>query len=148
MSVLTTGSPAVSRSDSRDDTRSGARRERRHLRALDDHVRRHPLVFIALYVLIGVAAVMGAVSLNALSVTDAVELSRLEAEVVTAEREWTQAVANVATLEDPARVRLLAEQLGMEPTPQRFLVPSQSLPGDGDPVMIEDPDKPLRSADG
>lgn len=144
MSVATTDSLPRRRGAS---ARSGARRERRHLRAIDDRPRRHPLVFIGLYVLVGIAAVMGAVSLNALAVRDAVELARLEAEVVTAERTWSQSIADVAVLEDPARIRMLAEQMGMEPTPQRFLVPAQPLPGDRAPEVVEDPDKPILSAD-
>ncbi len=144
MSVATTDSLPSGR---RDTARSGARRERRHLRAIDDRPRRHPLVFIGLYVLVGIAAVMGAVSLNALAARDAVELARLEAEVVTAERTWSQSVADVAGLEDPARIRMMAEQMGMEPTPQRFLVPAQPLPGDRAPEDVEDPAKPVLSAD-
>ncbi|MBY5163222.1 cell division protein FtsL [Salsipaludibacter albus] len=127
--------------------RSGARRERRHLRPIDDVPRRHPLVFIALYVAIGLGAVLGAVSLNALAAEDAVELARVESEVVTAEREWTQLTAEVAALEDPARVRALAEQMGMEPTPQRFVVPEQPLPGDRVEATTDDPMKPILSAD-
>lgn len=127
--------------------RSGARRERRHLRAIDDRPRRHPLVFVGLYLLVAIGAVMGAVSLNALAAQDAVEVTRVEAEVVDAERAWTHAVADVAALEDPARIRLLAEQMGMEPTPQRYLVPSQVLPGDRSDVTADDPIKPILSAD-
>lgn len=139
MSAATTASPGR--------RRTGARRERRHLRAIDDTPRRHPLVFIALYVAIGLGAVLGAVSLNALAAEDAVELARIEAEVVTAERTWTQATADVAALEDPARIRSLAEQMGMEPTPQRFLVPEQTLPGDRVEGTQDDPMKPILSAD-
>jgi hypothetical protein len=91
--------------------------------------------------------VMGAVSLNALAATDAVELAQLEAEVVEAERSWRTAVADVAALEDPARIRMLAEQMGMEPTRQRFLVPTQPLPGDRAAVDPSDPNKALLTTD-
>ncbi len=127
--------------------RTGARRERRHLRPIDDVPRRHPLVFIALYVVLGLGAVLGAVSLNALAAEDAIELARVESEVVTAERAWTQLTAEVAALEDPARIRSLAEQMGMEPTPQRFVVPEQALPDDRVEATTDDPMKPILSAD-
>ncbi len=127
--------------------RTGARRERRHLHAIDDRPRRHPMVFIALYVVLAIGAVMGAVSLNALAAQDAVELSQLEADVVDAERTWSQSVADVAGLEDPARIRMLAEQMGMESTPQRYLVPEQTLPGDHEEPGTADPMKSILSAD-
>lgn len=126
--------------------RTGARRERRHLRAVDDLPRSHPLVFFLLYIAIGMAAVVGAVTLNALAAEDAVLLSDLDANVAEAQRDYATLVADVATLEDPDRIRQLADQLGMEPTQQRFVVPSQPLPSDHAESTTQDPLKPVLTA--
>ncbi len=126
--------------------RTGARRERRHLRAVDDMPRSHPLVFFLLYLAIGMAAVVGAVTLNALAAEDAVLLGSLDGAVTDAQRDYASLVAEVATNEDPDRIRQLAEQMGMEPTPQRFLVPSQQLPSDHVEGTTQDPLKPVLTA--
>lgn len=135
----TTAAPATRR-------RAGARRERRHLRVVHDGPRSHPLVFFLLYLVIGVTAVGGAVTLNALAAEDAVLLSQLDADVAEAQREYGTLVADVARLEDPERIRQVAEQLGMEPTQPRYLVPSQSLPDDHLEASTQDPLKPVLTA--
>lgn len=126
--------------------RTGARRERRHLRAVDDLPRSHPLVFFLLYLAIGMAAVVGAVTLNALAAEDAVLLSQLDIDVADAQRDYATLVADVAKLEDPDRIRQLADQLGMQPTQQRFVVPSQQLPADHVEATTQDPLKPVLTA--
>lgn len=126
--------------------RSGARRERRHLRVVHDGPRSHPLVFFLLYLVIGVTAVVGAVTLNALAAEDAVLLSQLDADVADAQREYGSLVAQVAKLEDPERIRLLAVQMGMQPTEQRYVVPSQALPDDHLEAATQDPLKPVLTA--
>lgn len=126
--------------------RTGARRERRHLRVVHDGPRSHPLVFLLLYLVIGVAAVIGAVTLNALAAQDSVLLSQTDRQLVDAQRDYGLLTAEVATLEDPDRIRQLAEQMGMAPTPQRFLVPSQSLPLDHVEAATRDPLKPILTA--
>lgn len=135
----TTVVPAIRR-------RVGARRERRHLRVVHDGPRSHPLVFFLLYLVIGITAVGGAVTLNALAAEDAVLLSELDARVAEAQREYGALVAEVATLEDPERIRQVAEQLGMEPTQPRYLVPAQSLPEDHVETTTQDPLKPVVTA--
>lgn len=129
-----------------DVARRGARRERRHLRPVHEGPRRHPLVFFLLYVLVGIGAVIGAVSFNALAAEDAVHLAELEEQVAEAERDYALLTADVATLEDPARIRQMAEQMGMRPTEQRYLVAEQPLPGDRAVASGDDPVKPVVSA--
>lgn len=126
--------------------RTGARRERRHLRAVANVPRSHPLVFFLLYLAIGLAAVVGAVTLNALAAEDSVLLSQLDADVTDAQRDYATLVADVATLEDPDRIRQLADQMGMEATPQRFVVPAQPLPTDHLDATTRDPLKPVLTA--
>lgn len=146
MSVETLAVAAVPGGASSTMRRTGARRERRHLRAVHAGPRSHPLVFFLLYLVIGVAAVIGAVTLNALAAEDAVLLSQLDNQVVDAQRDYGLLVADVATLEDPDRIRQLADQMGMEPTPQRFLEPSQSLPADHVEATTQDPLKQILTA--
>lgn len=126
--------------------RTGPRRSRRHLRPVLDGPRSHPLLFFVLYAAIAVGAVVGAVTLNALAAEDAVRLRQLDAQVADAERAYGELVAQVAALEDPDRIRMLAEQMGMEPTRQRHVVPAQSLPDDHEAASTEDPLKPVRTA--
>lgn len=126
--------------------RTGARRARSHLRPVHDGPRRHPLVFFVLYVVILVGAVVGAVTFNALAAEDAVALSELQSTVGEAERSYGELVAQVAALEDPERIRDLAEQLGMRPADQRYVTPAQSLPEDGASSTTQDPLKPVRTA--
>lgn len=126
--------------------RTGARRERRHLRPVHDGPRSHPLLFFLLYAAIAIGAVVGAVTLNALAAEDAVTLSGLDADVASAERSYGELVAQVAALEDPERIRMLAEQMGMEPATPRYLVPAQSLPDDQEAGATSDPLKPVITA--
>lgn len=126
--------------------RSGARRERRHLRPVHEGPRSHPLVFFLAYITIAVGAVVGALTLNALAAEDAVTLGQVEAQVAEAERSYGELVAQVAALENPDRIRMLAEQIGMQPAEQRFVVPAQSLPDDHVEANAEDPLKPVRTA--
>lgn len=125
---------------------AGPRRRRRHLRPVLEGPRSHPLLFFVLYAAIAIGAVVGAVTLNALAAEDAVRMRQLDAKVADAERAYGELVAQVAALEDPERIRMLAEQMGMEPTRQRHVVPAQSLPDDHAAASTEDPLKPVRTA--
>ncbi|MBW3619325.1 MAG: hypothetical protein KY461_03710 [Actinobacteria bacterium] len=110
--------------------RSHARRP--HLRVVPEPRPRHTLRFALLYLGLAGATVFGTVSLNALAAGDAVAAHRLEQEVVTAERDYAMLVAEVARLEDPARIRAAALDLGMVPAGSvRFLVVDRTLPADG-----------------
>lgn len=116
--------------------------------------RRHTLSYVlAIVVLVG-AAVFGAVSMNALSVAAAVDAHALEANVVAAERDYAQLVAEVAALEDPGRIRSAALELGLVPSgPARVLALERHVESDGavaDSLRGEatsDPLKPVLSAE-
>ncbi len=123
-----------------------------HLRVVDEPVVRHTLAYAVVMVVLLAAAVFGAVALNALAAGAAVEARALESHVAVAERDYARLVAEVAALEDPARVRSAARELGMvAPGPVRHLVLERSLPSDGDvpsartPEATTDPLKPLLS---
>ncbi len=134
--------------------------EQRHLRVVDEPTTRHTLVYALAMIVVFGAAVFGAVSLNALAAGASVEARALEAHVAEAERVYAQQVADVAGLEDPARIRAAALELGMVPAgPVRHLTLERNLPADGavqdapsapgtptDPGT-PDPLKPLLSAE-
>lgn len=113
---------------------------RTHLRVVAEPKRRHALRYIFLYLVIGVATVFGALSLNALAAGDAVAARQLERQVVVAERDYALLVADVAALEDPARIRQAGLELGMVPAGSvRFLVVDDPLPADGaSPDLVAD----------
>ncbi len=126
----------------------------RHLQVVDAPARRHTLVYALAIVLVLGAATFGAVALNALAAAAAVESRTLDAQVVDAERQYAQLVADVAALEDPARIRAAAEDLGMVSAESvRHLQVERNLPADGAAPPIEtpgarpDPLKPLLSAE-
>lgn len=125
-------------------------RDRRHLRVVTDQPRRHPALFLALYLVLAAMVVLGAVSLNALAAGDAVEARELTQQVELAERAHGRLVAEVASLEDPARIREAARDAGMVPARDpRFLEPGLPLPVDTAPTTPgDDTLKPLLSADG
>ncbi len=125
-----------------------------HLTVVDAPVRRHTLAFALVWIVVLGAAVFGAVTLNALAAAGSVEARALEAHVATAERTHAQLVADVARLEDPARVRAAAQELGMvTPGPVRHLTLERSLPADSlvpaarTPSAPADPLKPLLSVE-
>lgn len=130
--------------------RSRRPRDRRHLRVVEVQPRRHPVVFLAIYLVVATLVVLGAVSLNALAAGDAVQARELGQQVQLAERTHGQLVAEVASLEDPARIREAAREAGMVPAPDpRFLEPGRPLPVDAAPTSPgDDTLKPLLSADG
>ena len=123
-----------------------------HLRVVASPRRRHPLAYLLLVVGTIAAGVFGSVTLNALATGAAVEARELEAHVIEAERRYAQLVADVAALEDPARIRQAALELGLEPAgPGRHLELARNLPADGAVLGGEvaerttDPLKPLLS---
>jgi hypothetical protein len=128
--------------------------EQRHLRVVDAPATRHTLVYALAMIVVFGAAVFGAVSLNAMAAGASVEARALESHVAEAERMYAQRVADVAELEDPARIRAAALELGMVPAgPVRHLTLERNLPADGavpdtpgDPGS-PDPLKPLLSAE-
>lgn len=126
----------------------------RHLRVVDEVAARHTLAYAIVMIVVFGAAVFGAVSLEALAAGGSVEARALETHVTEAERRYAQLVADVAALEDPARVRAAALELGMVPPgPVRHLGLERNLPADGavpdarTPDATPDPLKPLLSAE-
>jgi hypothetical protein len=115
----------------------------RHLRVVGDPRKRHTLLFALLTIAVVGGAVFGTVTLNALAAAQSVEARELEARVADAERAYAQLVADVATLEDPARIRGAALDLGLVPAgPGRHVVLARNLPADGAVPDIEIPGRP------
>lgn len=125
-------------------------RDRRHLHVVEEQPRRHPVLFLAIYLVVATLVVLAAVSLNALAAGDAVEAREMTRQVELAERVHGQLIAEVASLEDPARIRRAAREAGMVPASDpRFLEPGRPLPIDTAPAAPgDDTLKPLLSADG
>ncbi len=125
-------------------------RARRHLRVVEEQPRRHPVVFLALYLVFATLVVLGAVSLNALAAGDAVQARELGRAVEVAERDNGLLTAEVASLENPAQIRQAAETAGLVKADNpRFLEPGRTLPADTAPTAPTDDEmKPLLSADG
>lgn len=125
-------------------------RRRGHLRVVPETRKRHTLRYVLLSLALTGATVFGTVSLNALAAGDAVAARQLEQRVVQAERDYAILVADVAQLEDPARIRQAALDLGMIPAGSvRFLPVDRTLPADGvDPDLVAQADEatdPLKS---
>lgn len=126
----------------------------RHLQVVDEPPRRHTLVYLLAIVVVIAGTVFGAVALNALAAGSAVDARRLDAHVFEAERTYAQLVADVAALEDPARIRDAALDLGLVPAgPGRHVALERNLPADGATTTVEvldgtaDPLKPVLSVE-
>lgn len=121
---------------------------RPNLHVVEEPRKRHPVLFLSLTVALVLAIVFGAVSLNALAAGDAVLARELDRQLVEAQRDYERLVAEVATLEDPERIRRAAEGLGMVPgTAPRYVVLDRSLPADEQQATAtDDPVKPVLSA--
>lgn len=104
------------------------------LRVVSRPPTRHTLAFCLLLLALGALAVFATVTLNALAAADAVRTAQLEQEVAEAERRYGDLVAEVAALEDPARIeRVAIDQLGMVPADgARYVVLDRPLPADDD----------------
>lgn len=94
------------------------------------------------------AALFAAVGLNAAAAQSAVVARQLESDVRTAERRHAELLVEVTELEDPARIRARALELGMVPAPAaRHLVLRRAVPADGAPdaavPAVADPLKPV-----
>lgn len=124
-----------------------------HLSVVVEQPKRHVLLFGVTLTALLCAVIFGAVTLNALAASAAVEARQLDGEVAQAERLYAQQVADVAALENPGRIREAAFELGLVPAgPARHLVLERNLPADGAVLVSEqraaipDPLKPLLSA--
>lgn len=126
----------------------------RHLRVVEEAAARHTLAYTVVMIALFAGAVFGAVTLNALAAGTSVEARALDQHVTEAERVYAQHIADVAALEDPARVRAAALELGMvSPGSVRHLTLERALPADGvvpavrTPDATTDPLKPLLSVE-
>lgn len=121
---------------------------RPNLRVVEEPRRRHPVLYLGLLIMLVIAIVFGAVALNALAAGDAVRIRELDRRLVEAQRDYERLVADVAALEDPERIRLAAEGLGMIPaTTPRYVILERSLPADQEQTTAsDDPVKPVLSA--
>ncbi len=124
------------------------------LRLVRSVQRRRRLAFVLLLAIVGTVAVFATVAINALAAGDAVAALRTGKVVEEAEGRYTELVAKVARLEDPARIRRVAsDELGMIPARgARFLVlerplaqDDQALAVNGSSGMQADPLKPVLS---
>jgi hypothetical protein len=127
---------------------------RRHLRVVREPTPRHTLAYVLAIVLILAGAVFGAVALNALAAGASVESRELDQRVAEAERHYAQLVADVAALEDPARIREMAVEQGLVAAgPGRQVVLERNLEADGAVTPVDvlqgtaDPLKPLLSVE-
>jgi len=100
--------------------------------------------------IIVVAAVFGIVAFKAMAADAAVEARALEAVVARGEMRYAELVAEVASKEDPGRIRELALELGLVPSPAaRHLILSRGIDADGARRPLElgpivaDPLKPV-----
>lgn len=141
---LTTRAPARQRGDDR----------RPELSVVVEPRRRHTLAYALMMVLLLGGGVFGAVALNALAAAEAVQARELERQVADGERAYGSLIAEVATLEDPGRIREAALDLGLVPSgPSRHLHLERNLPVDGTvvqaplPESTPDPLKPVLSAE-
>ncbi|MEX0835796.1 MAG: hypothetical protein WD010_06875 [Nitriliruptor sp.] len=112
----------------------------------------HTLAYALATIIVLAGAIFGTVTLNALAAGQAVEARQLEARVTEGERAYAQRLVDVAALEDPARIREAAFDLGLVPSgPSRHLALTRALPADGAvtealPGDAADPLKPVLSA--
>ncbi len=124
----------------------------RHLQVVEAPRVRHTLAYALAMIVLTASIVFGAVALNALAAGQAVDARQLDTHVAEAERLYAQLVADVAALEDPARIHDAAVDLGLVPSrPMRFVALERNLPADGavtepTPGRATDPLKPLLSA--
>ncbi|MFA9445449.1 hypothetical protein [Egicoccus sp. AB-alg6-2] len=128
--------------------------QQRHLEVVGEPQKRHTLLFALLVIAVLGGAVFGTVTLNALAAADAVQARALDAQVAESERVYAQLVADVAALEDPARIRQAALELGLVPgEPGRHVQLTRNLPADGAVTELDngrraaDPLKPVLSVE-
>lgn len=125
------------------------------LRVVPEPRERHTVAYTLLIIALAGVVVFTTVALNALAAGDAVRARQLENEVADAEQRYGELIAEVARLEDPARIGQVArDQLGMvEPAGAEYLVLDRSLPQDGqgseevEAGTATDPLKPVLSVE-
>lgn len=128
---------------------------RGHLRVVGPTPRRRTLLFATLLGLLAGVTIFTTVAVSALGAADAVTVRELQREVADAERRYAALVAEVAALQDPARIeRVAVEELGMvRPADARYVVLDRALPEDEEGVddalagIRTDPLKPVLSVE-
>jgi hypothetical protein len=97
-----------------------------------------------------VAAVFGVVAFKAMAADAAVEARALEVMVAQSEVRYAELIAEVASKEDPSRIRMLALELGLVPSSAaRHLLLTRGIDADGARRPLElgpllaDPLKPV-----
>jgi cell division protein FtsL len=93
---------------------------------------RRSLVLALSTALVVIAAVFGIVAFKAMAADAAVEARALELVVAQSELRYAELIAEVATKEDPSRIRALALELGLVPSSAaRHLILSRGIDADG-----------------
>ncbi len=103
------------------------------LRVVPEPRERHTLAYTMVIIALSGVVVFTTVAFNALAAGDAVRARQLDNEVADAQQRYGELVAEVARLEDPARIgRVAREELDMvAPAGAEYLVLDRSLPEDG-----------------
>lgn len=125
------------------------------LRVVPEPRDRHTLAYTLVILALAGVIVFTTVAINALAAGDAVRAGQLENEVIDAEQRYGELIAEVARLEDPARIgRVAREELGLvAPAGAEYLLLDRPLPEDGrggDEVQAgsaTDPLKPVLSVE-
>ncbi len=111
---------------------------------------RRTLVLALSTALAVVAAVFGVVAFKAMAADAAVEARALEVMVAQSEVRYAELIAEVASKEDPSRIRMLALELGLVPSSAaRHLLLTRGIDADGARRPLElgpllaDPLKPV-----
>jgi hypothetical protein len=141
---------AVDRPQARTRSRTGAARSAPVESPVPVATGRRSLLLVLGTALVVVAAVFGIVGFKAMAADAAVEARALEAIVAQGEVRYAELVAEVASKEDPARIRMLALDLGLVPSPAaRHLILARGIDADGArrPLdvgpLLADPMKPV-----
>ncbi|HEX9765602.1 MAG TPA: hypothetical protein VGA36_02490 [Nitriliruptorales bacterium] len=118
------------------------------LRLVTDERSRPRMPWILLLAVLFGGAVFASLTMTALAAEDAVLARELANDVTRAEREYARLVAEVATLESPERIAVMAEKMGMVRTAvPRALLVDRPLDADvdGQGALLADGDglKPL-----
>lgn len=102
------------------------------LELVREPARSHALAYSLATVVVLAASVFGAVALNATAADAAVGARALESAIAVAEERHAELIVEVATLEDPSRIRELALGMGLvAPGPARHVELRRALPADG-----------------
>jgi hypothetical protein len=124
------------------------------LELVREPARDHTLAYALGILTVLAVAVFGAVALNALVADGAVRTRAVEQRIVAAEHRYADLLVAVTVLEDPARIRAEAVELGLVPAgPARIVRLERGLDADGVRAVADagalraDPLKPVLSVE-